>query len=160
MSQKQLDQKESAGSKPDAQTASTDIISNVGDHVKRKVEHSPLPWELISNEKEGIVIYCPDKSHLKTSRLMGNYRGVVVCDFDNAVGSYLARPFAVSEANANADLIVTAVNSYEANQVKIEKLVRACRGLISIIGELDDGSKHYVGTIEFAQKVLTDTERK
>ena len=76
-------------------------------------KHSPLPWELVSNESEGIVIYCTDKSHLKTSRLMGNYRGVVVCDFDNAVGSYLARRYAIPEANANADFIVRAVNKHD-----------------------------------------------
>ncbi len=36
-------QKESAGSKPDAKKASTDIISNVENHVKRKDAYS-LTW--------------------------------------------------------------------------------------------------------------------
>ena len=91
---------------------------------------TPTPW--FYAESDGTIRWLPGPDrHLppvvsdwNRSTMMGDYRGVIVCDLKPAVGTEawpaVGRAFAMPEAEANARLIVTAVNAHAP-------LVEACR---------------------------------
>jgi len=70
---------------------------------------TPGPWEICRDVDEAdFSIRSRSKEAFANSNMVGDYRGVIVCDIAPAIGGEYARAHAVAEAEANARLITAA----------------------------------------------------
>lgn len=89
--------------------------------------HTPEPWVFEHGQDE---IRAPWREHFKPidGSLMGDYRGVVIASIESAHGGRKSRPFAISEAEANAQRIVDCVNACEGiNPKAVPEMLDALR---------------------------------